>query len=120
MNHPRYESVFAIVLLLAAVLLVNPFGLWMPTMFQMSMLAILVAAMGAIAAFMVRERAIDERDEAHRMHAGRAAFLAGAAILLIGITVQTFAHALDPWLVAALVGMVLAKVLARAWTDRHH
>lgn len=119
MNTRLKESLVAFILLAAAILLVNPFEIWMPSMLHMSMLAVVVAAAGAFGAFMLREKAIDERDDAHRMHAGRAAFFAGAAILLLGITVQTFAHALDPWLVAALLGMVFAKVAARWWSERN-
>jgi hypothetical protein len=49
------------------------------------------------------------------MLAGRIAFLAGSAILLLGIVVQTYFHALDPWLVAALAAMVIAKMVGNAY-----
>ncbi len=118
MNPSRIvELLIALILVASAVLLVNPMGLWMPSMLHMSMLAVLVVAMGGIAAFMLSERVVDERDDAHRSHAGRAAFFAGSAILVVGIAIETFAHALDPWLVVALVGMVLAKVAARWWSE---
>lgn len=119
MNTRSIEMLVAGILIAASVLLVNPFEIWMPSVLQMCMLAVLVAAMGGIAAFMLREMPVDEREDAHRKQAGRAAFFAGSAILLIGITVQTFAHALDPWLVAALVGMVFAKVIAGWWSERN-
>lgn len=119
MNTRTTETLVTIVLIFASVLLVNPFDIWMPSMLHMSMLAVLVAAMGGIAVFMLRELPADEREDVHRKHAGRAAFFAGAAILLIGIAVQTFAHRLDPWLVSALVGMVLAKVAAGWWSERN-
>lgn len=119
MNSRILETFVAVVLLTGALLLVNPFGIWMPTTLQMCMLALVVAAAGGIAAFMLREKPLDERDDAHRMFSGRAAFFTGAAILLVGITVQTFAHELDPWLLGALVGMVLAKVAARWWSEVH-
>jgi cell division protein FtsW (lipid II flippase) len=111
------EILGATVLFVAAVLLVNPFHIWMPEMVHMTMLAVLVAAVGALAVFVVRERATDERDDAHRAFAGRAAFLAGSAVLLLGIVMQTFAHTLDPWLVIALLAMVLAKVATRLWSN---
>jgi hypothetical protein len=120
MNHHRMlEIAVASILLFASLLLVNPFHVWMPSMFHMSMLAVVVTAAGGIAAFMLREKQGDERDDAHRMHAGRWAFFAGSTILLAGITIQTFAHALDPWLVYALLGMVCAKVSARSWSERN-
>lgn len=119
MNAHISELLVALVLLVASVLLVNPLDLWMPSVLTMGMLAVFVAAAGGIATFMMREKAIDERDDAHRAHAGRAAFFAGSTILLAGITIQTFAHTLDSWLVAALVGMVLAKVAARWWSEHN-
>jgi peptidoglycan/LPS O-acetylase OafA/YrhL len=118
MNSGRIiEFLVALVLVVSAVLLVNPFELWMPDMMYMTVLAVVVAAFGVIAAFMVKERAGDERDESHRSFAGRAAFLVGSGILVIGIVAQTFSHTLDPWLVAALAGMVLAKVAVRRWSE---
>ena len=116
-NRFIFEMVSAGVLLLSAVLLVNPLQLWMPTMLHMIMLAVVVAAFGVLAVFVVFERVVDERDYAHRSLAGRAAFLVGSAILLMGIVVQTFAHTLDPWLVVALLGMVVAKIGARMWSS---
>ena len=116
-NRFIFEMVSAGVLLLSAVLLVNPLQLWMPTMLHMIMLAVVVAAFGVLAVFVVFERVVDERDDAHRSLAGRAAFLVGSAILLMGIVVQTFAHTLDPWLVVALLGMVVAKIGARMWSS---
>ena len=116
-NRFIFEMVSAAVLLLSAVLLVNPLQLWMPTMLHMIMLAVVVAAFGVLAVFVVFERVVDERDDAHRSFAGRAAFLVGSAILLMGIVVQTFAHTLDPWLIVALIGMVVAKIGARMWSS---
>ena len=116
-NRFIFEMVSAGVLLLSAVLLVNPLQLWMPTMLHMIMLAVVVAAFGVLAVFVVFERVVDERDDAHRSFAGRDAFLVGSAILLMGIVVQTFAHTLDPWLVVALLGMVVAKIGARMWSS---
>lgn len=121
MKSERITEVFiAATLIAASFLLINPFEIWMPSMFTMFVLAVVVAAFGAFAAFMLREKARDERDEVHRMHAGRTAFLAGSALLVAGITVQTFSHSLDAWLVVALVGMVLAKVVARWWSENNY
>ena len=120
MNNKNFniiEIITAVILVVAAVLLVNPMHLWMPTFLQMCVLAIVVAACGALLVYGVREKAADEREDAHRAFAGRVAFLAGSAILLVGIVVQSLAHALDPWLVGALLGMVVAKIGARLWSE---
>lgn len=114
-NH-LLEIISALVFSGIALLLLNPFGLWMPTMMHMSLLAIGVVAFGVFALLILREGQGDEREDLHRMRAGRVAFLTGSSILLVATIVQSFAHAVDPWIVAALLGMVVAKVGARVWS----
>lgn len=101
---------------IAAFFLANPFDLWMPEMTHMFVLAVAVAVFGAFSVFVLMERAGDERENEHRHSAGRAAFLAGGAVLIVGIIIQTLAHTLDPWLVWALLAMVAAKSIARVYS----
>lgn len=109
----------AIVSCILALFLIDPFGLWMASMVQMMVLALAVIAFGALAIFVVHEGDGDERDDTHRALAGRAAFLAGGAVLLLGIVLESIAHALDPWLVVALAAMVCAKTIVRLWSTRY-
>ena len=110
------ELVSAIVFCALAVLLINPTGLWMPSMAHMTMLTLAAVAFGALVLFVLRESAQDERDETHRSIAGRVAFLSGSAVLIIGIAVQNTSHHIDPWLVGALIAMVIGKVGTRIWS----
>ena len=110
------QAVSAVLVCIGAFFLINPLNVWMPDMAHMTMLGITVAAFGALSIFIAHETSSDERDEAHRMFAGRAAFFAGSFVLLIGIVVETLSHRLDSWLVVALVVMVLAKLGARLWS----
>ena len=84
------EIFSALVFCAIAVLLLNPMDFWMPSMAHMTVLAVGAAAFGAFAIFVLRERAEDERDEVHRALAGRAAFLAGSGVLILGIWPQPF------------------------------
>lgn len=84
----------------------------------MCMLALVVVSFAVLAAFVMREHAADEREVYHRMLAGRAAFICGTAIIILGISIQTLNHAVDVWLVVALVGMILSKFGARLYSDR--
>lgn len=113
------EIIASAFLVVLVILLLNPLHLWMPTNIQMLLLAAAVAAFGVVAAFVLREGAADEREHAHRNVAGRWAFLFGSATIVLGISVQSLDHALDPWLVIVLVVMVLAKMGARFYGDKY-
>ncbi|MCX6703209.1 MAG: hypothetical protein NTV02_00760 [Candidatus Zambryskibacteria bacterium] len=113
------ESVVTFCLVLFAVLLLNPFHFWMPDAVLMGVLLCALVIFGIFAIFILREQVLDERDNLHRRLAGRNAFLAGAGILMLGIVVQGYSHNVDPWLVAALVGMVVVKVVSRVWSDKN-
>jgi NADH:ubiquinone oxidoreductase subunit 6 (subunit J) len=114
------QLISAVLLTIAAFFLANPFGMWMPEMTYMIILAGAVAIFGAFSVFVLMEQAGDERENEHRHSAGRIAFLAGGAVLILGIIVQTFAHTLDPWLVWALLAMVVAKSAVRLYSAYNH
>lgn len=113
------EIIASSILVGLVVLALNPFHFWMPTSLHMLLLGATIAAFGAVSGFIMRESAGDERDVTHRMRAGRVAFLAGTAVLVVGIVTQSLMYEVDPWLVGALGGMVIAKMLARAYEDRY-
>ena len=113
------EAFVAICLVALSILLLNPFEFWMPDMMVMVMLAVTLGIFGIFASFILRERAVDERDGLHRTLAGRNAFLVGSGVLTLAIVVQGYFHSVDPWLVMALVAMVITKILTRMWSDKH-
>jgi hypothetical protein len=113
------ETIVTVCLIAIAILLLNPFHFWMPDMMVMCMLAIALALFGIFASFILREKAVDERDDVHKTLAGRNAFLAGSAVLMIGIVIQGYSHAVDPWLVIALIVMILVKIATRMWSDKN-
>lgn len=106
-------------LILIAVLLLNPFNFWMPDMMVIAMLASALVLFGIFASFILREKIFDERDSLHRTLAGRNAFLAGSAILMLGIIIQGYYHKVDTWLVLALIGMIIVKIGTRIWSDKN-
>ncbi len=103
------EVLTTIIITVLLVLIANPFNFWMPSMMHMLVLALFTVTLGAFATLMWREHAHDEREQTHRNSAGRAGFLAAAAVLTIGIVVQSTMHTLDPWLVYTLGAMIIAK-----------
>ena len=107
----------AFVLLLG--LLSDPFMLWMPAPAQMA--ALLGAAVLACiwVGFVLYERARDEREAIHTMHAGRVAYLAGVSVLTLALVVQGLAHNIDQWVSFALAVMVLAKLMAHLYSEQY-
>jgi len=120
MKNNALQIIISFVLVALSVLLLNPFHFWMPDMMVMGMLAMALALFGVFASFILREKVFDERDGAHRCLAGRNAFLAGSAILMLGIVMQGYRHAVDPWLVIALITMIVSKIATRIWSDKNY
>ena len=113
------ETIITVCLIAIAILLLNPFHFWMPDMMVMAMLAVALVLFGIFASFILREKTVDERDDAHRSLAGRNAFLAGSTVLMLGIILQGYSHKVDAWLVIALIVMILAKISTRIWSDKN-
>jgi hypothetical protein len=113
------ETIVTVSLIALAVLLLNPFHFWMPDMMVVGILAVALVVFGIFASFVLREQTVDERDESHKTIAGRNAFLAGSAILMLGIVIQGYSHDVDPWLVIALIVMILVKITTRMWSDKN-
>jgi hypothetical protein len=121
-NNPRGvigETIVTVALIIIAVLLLNPFHFWMPDMMVMCMLAIALGLFGIFASFILREKSVDEREDQHRTLAGRNAFLVGSGVLTLGIVIQGYTHTVDPWLVIALIVMVVVKIGTRMWSDKN-
>lgn len=109
----------AVVLLVLLVLVSDPLMFWMPPMAAMVALVCAAVLLCVWVGFVMYEQAGDEREAAHRMHAGRAAYLSGVGVLTVALLIQGFSHTIDPWVAAALGAMVLAKLLARFYLGRY-
>ena len=118
MKNNIIESIISIAIILLAVALTDALPFWMPNAVHVVLLALLIVAFALFAIFFWQEKPRDEREELHRRLAGRIAFLVGGTVLTTGIVVQSYSHTLDPWLIYTLVSMVIAKLLAGAYS-RH-
>ena len=112
------EIISSIILIILLISVLNPFHFWMPDMMHTIVLVALLAVFGLYTAFILREKVIDERDSIHRSLAGWTAFLAGSSVLIIGIVYQSFKTAIDPWLIATLVIMILVKLGTHLYSDK--
>lgn len=114
------ESVISFVLVVLLVFLVNPMGFFMPSMMQMLAVALAGLLFLLFAGFVWKEQARDEREELHRFLAARFAYLVGTGLLMLAVLVQSFAHTLDPWVAAALIGMIIAKIAGRLYAGSRY
>jgi quinol-cytochrome oxidoreductase complex cytochrome b subunit len=98
----------------SAFLLTDFGGYWMPSAALMWAATLVVVAGIAIGALFFFDRVHDEREEAIRNRATRAAYGVGLAVLLAGVSYRALAHVpADPWLLAAIVAMTGALVILR-------
>ena len=109
MNNTTLSFTTAVIVIVLATALANPLGFFMPMPAVMMLIIALFVGFGILALFVLKEQVRDEREEVLRMKAGRAAFIIGGIILVIGIGVQGLEHNVDPWLVFALAGMIITK-----------
>jgi len=110
------DSLVPLVLTLLLFMLLNPFDWWMNGVLYMCVVGAVLMLFGLFVLFAWKERPEDEREEMHVHSAGRVAYLLGGSTLVTGMVVQSFAHAIDPWLPGTLLVMVLGKLFALSWS----
>lgn len=121
MKHPHTQELFvAGVFTLVLVLMLNPFGFFMPDKLVSIMLGGILVLFGLYATFVLKESPQDEREHLHRFLANRLAYLLGTTALVLGIVWQgiTLRH-VDPWLLVVLGTMVIAKVASLFYSDKN-
>lgn len=118
-NKHTKETIVALILVLLLFVLWNPANILMTDMLHMMLAGLLLVVFGIFSSLILREQAIDEREEIHRSLAGRTAFLVGSTILIIGIFVQVLRDEVDMWLVFALVAMIISKIGVRWYSEKN-
>ena len=108
--------------IIALVLIAVFIGVFYASMPPMAYMTAFVAAVLMFVVFvfaMFKQTDRDEREETHRMIAAESGFVFGGIIILLGIAKGTFVdHNVDPWLFAALIGMLVARLLVRFYLDK--
>ncbi len=92
----------------------------MPMNVDMLLVLGLITLFIIFAGMVWKESAKDDRDNLHRLYAGRISYLVGLAVLVVGIVRQSLMYEIDPWLVIAVVSMVAAKTIARIYSQLKH
>lgn len=110
-NNILPEIIIPIVLIVLLILLLDPFMVLMPSTLQMLILVLILIIFSSFSLFIWKEKSHDEREELHKNIASRFAYISGSLVLVLGITFQSLNHSLDPWLLIALIIMILAKII---------
>ena len=114
------EISIAAVLIVLLILLLDPFMYLMTSPMQMLTLALILIIFVSFCAFVWREKPNDERETLHKQIASRFAYLSGASVLIIGVIYQSLNHILDPWIVFALIVMILAKIAGSLYANNKY
>ena len=119
MKNKILQIIVAVILVAFLVLLANPFTFWMPEVALMLTLLVATALLIIWIGLVLQEKAGDEREEAHRMEAGRTAYIYGVGVLTLALIYQGLNHTLDPWILVTLGVMVLSRLISRLYADIH-
>lgn len=119
-NKSLTEVSISTILIILLVLLLDPFKILMTTQVQMMMIALILVIFISFCAFVWKEKSKDEREQLHKQIASRFAYLSGASVLIIAIVAQSFNHTLDPWIVFALIAMILAKIAGSLYANNKY
>lgn len=111
------ETTSAVVLIIILFLVTNSKMLFMPKNTDMMLLLVFIISFLIFSAAIWKETPQDERENLHRLNAGRISFLVGSVVLAVGILSQAGAHKIDPWLVWALIAMVGSKLISRIFSQ---
>jgi hypothetical protein len=114
-----HQSEIVVSLVLVGLLLyfLRPTQLLMPMSVEVTVILFFVVAFLIFSALVWKESFSDERENLHRLMAGRISFIAGTAVLAFGIIVQSMSHDIDAWLVYTLIVMILAKSASRIYSQ---
>jgi hypothetical protein len=112
------EILFSTLLIGVLITCLNPLNLLMPLPFITLIVIALLLIFGLFSVYIWNERKGDERQNYHKILSGHFAFLTGSIILVMGIVYQELNSKLDPWLVYALIGMIIAKLLSQYYSEK--
>jgi peptidoglycan/LPS O-acetylase OafA/YrhL len=113
------EILMTIGLVLILVFLASPWGKQCDDMLLVAICTVLIVLFILFSIFIWKEKPQDEREQAIMEFASRVGYTAGMTFLLIGIIFQSFSSKIDPWMVAALIVMILSKLIAFKYSLKH-
>ena len=120
MNKIKQQLIITALFIVVIVLLLNPFGFFMPTELMYIMLGGVLVLFGVYMSFVLSENPKDEREQLHRYIANRSAYVWGSVALVVGIIYQGISEGqIDGWLLIVLGVMVVSKVASLYYSDKY-
>lgn len=104
------EAIISIILIALLAFFLNPLELMMPASMHMIMIPLLLVLFAVLTGVLWKETPGDEREQLHKFISSRFAYFAGITTLVVGIVVQSFQNAIDPWLIVTICVVLLAKI----------
>ena len=121
MQNNFFHIGIVVLIVMLLVSLCDPFMVLMPAPLAMTAMLLVTVLVCVFAAFVIKERAQDEREALLRLEAGRVAYLLGVGVLMLGVLVQGLTvHTIDIWLVLSLGTMIVGKLIARLYVESRH
>lgn len=115
------ELIISLTLILLLMTFVSKEDILMPMSPAMIMFILISVLFVVFSALLFREEERDEREALHKLKAARFSYLVGIVLLIGSILVQTFhTENIDPFIIVTLIGMVVAKILARIYNQLNH
>lgn len=115
MNSNKREIIAGVILIAFSLFLLNPFDIWMAPMMVYLASAIVLAVFVVYFGLIMKEKPLDEREEAHLMTASRTGYLAGIISLAVIFLYQAFTTSHPSKEVTlVIVIMILAKLVGFA------
>lgn len=106
------ESILLGILSLMLLLLLNPFHVMMKLMVSSLVLGALIG-LYVVKFFLIwREKPQDERDLQHRFQSSWTSYTIVSLLLFTGVIVESLQGSVDIWLIVAIAGMFLSKLIS--------
>lgn len=110
-----FDAIFLVLLVFLTIFLVAPVDMTMPNTMHYGLLGVFSVLIVLFLTFVWRQSPKDEREAEHVRVSGRLAYLLGAAVLALGLVVESVQHRPDPWIPLALTVMMGSRIIILAY-----
>jgi hypothetical protein len=111
------ESALLFLLCILLLLFLDPFNIMMKLVLSMGVIVSLITLYVVKFLIIWREKPQDERDLEHRFKSSWLSYSTVSVLLFTGVIVEAFQGSVNIWLIIALLGMFLSKLLSLLYLE---